>query len=68
MAPYLLSDERRFLLRLTDWRVRVWHRLRQDPFQENVVGETEIFGGGSIMVWGSFSHDHKLDRKILDKL
>ena len=44
------SDESRFLLRFTDGRVRVWRRRGQDPFQDNVVAGTEMFGGGSIMV------------------
>ena len=26
----------------------------------NVVAGTEMFGGGSIKVWGCFSHDYKL--------
>ena len=59
------SDERRFLLRFTDGRVRVWRRRGQDPFQDNVVAETEMFGGGSIMVWGCFSNDNKLDLKVV---
>ena len=59
------SNESRFLLRFTDWRVRVWRRRGQDPFQDNVVAETEKFGGGSIMVWGCFSHNHKLDLKVV---
>ena len=44
------SDESRFLLRFTDQRVRVWRRRGQGPFQDNVVAEIEMFGGGSIMV------------------
>ena len=62
------SDESRFLLRFTDGRVRVWRRRGQDHFQDTVVGETEMFGGGSIMVGGCFSHDHKLDLKVVRKL
>ena len=50
------SDESRFLLHFTDGRVRVWRRRGQDPFQDNVVAETEMVGGGSIMVWGCFSN------------
>ena len=52
------SDESRFLLRFTESCARVWRRRGRDPFQDNVVAETEMFGGGSIM-WGCFSHDHK---------
>lgn len=59
------SDESRFLLQFTDGRVRVWRRRGQDPFQDNVVAETEMFGGGSIMVWGCFTYDHKLQLKVV---
>ena len=59
------SDESRFLLRFTDRLVPIWRRSGQDPFQDNVVVETEMFNGGSIMVWGCFSHDHKLDLKVV---
>ena len=59
------SDESRFLLRFTDGRVRVWRRGGHDPFQNNFVGETEMFGGGSIMVWDCFSHGHKLDLRVV---
>ena len=43
----------------------IWRRRGQDPFQDNVVGETETLGGGSIMVWGCFSQNHKLDLKVV---
>ena len=55
----------RFLLRFTDGRARVWRRRGGDPFQDNVVAETEMFGGGSVMVWSCFSHDHKLDLVVV---
>ena len=54
------SEEIRFLFRFTDGRARVWRRCGGDPFQDNVVAETELFRGGSVMVWGCFSHGHKL--------
>ena len=44
-----------------DGRASVSGRPGQDPFQDNVVTESEMFLGGYIMVWGCFSHDHKLD-------
>ena len=56
------SDESRFLLRFTEWRVRIWRRRGQDPFQDNVVGEVEMFIG---VVWGCFSYDHKLELKVV---
>ena len=55
------SDESRFLWRFTDGRARGWRRHGRYPFQDNVVAEIEVFGGGSVMVWSCFSHDHKLD-------
>ena len=53
------------MLRFTDGRVRVWRGRGHDSFQDNVVGKTEMFGGGSIMAWGCFSYDHKLDLKVV---
>ena len=58
------SDESRFLPRFTDVRIRIWRRRGQVLFQDNVVGEVEMLGGGSMMVWGCFSHDHKLELKV----
>ena len=48
-----------------DERARVWRRREGDPFQDNVVAEIEMFGGGSVMVWGCFNHDHKLDLVVV---
>ena len=45
--------------------MRVWRRRGQDPFQDNGVAETKMFDGGSIIMWGSFSHDHKLDLVVV---
>ena len=65
MAPYLLVRRELFSVTLMDGHVRVWRRRGQDLFQDNVVAESKMFGGGSIMVWGCFSHDHKLDLKVV---
>ena len=48
-----------------DGRVCVWRRCGQDPFQDTIIAETEMLSGGSVMVWGCFSHDHKLDLKVV---
>ena len=40
-------------------------RYGVDNIQDNVVAETEMFGGRSIMVWDCFSHDRKLDLKVV---
>ena len=34
-------------------------------FQDNVVVETDMVDSASIMVWGCFSHDNKLDLKVV---
>ena len=54
------SDESRFLLHMTDGRVRVW-RQRGTAYAQRNIQETVPFGGGSVMVWGCVSHDCKLD-------
>ena len=59
------SDESRLVLCYMDGRVCASRRRGQVPFQDNVVAKTKMFGGGSIMVWGCFSHDHKLDFKVV---
>ena len=65
MAPYLLVRREQFSVTLYGWACSHRCRCGQDPFQDNVVGEVEMFGGGSIMVWGCFSHDHKLELKVV---
>jgi transposase len=45
------SDERRFLLHVTNGRVRVWRQPNTAYAERNIV-ETVTFGGGSVMVWG----------------
>ncbi|KAK7098382.1 hypothetical protein V1264_002693 [Littorina saxatilis] len=54
------SDESRFLLRVTDGRLRVW-RHRNTAYTPRNIRQTVPFGGGSVMVWGCISHDCKLD-------
>ena len=34
-------------------------------FQDNVVADTDMFDSAPIMVWGCFSHDNKLDLKVV---
>jgi IS30 family transposase len=45
------SDESRFLLHVTDGRVRVWRQPNTAYAERNIV-ETVPLGGGSVMVWG----------------
>ena len=54
------SDESRFLLHVVDGRVRVWRHPGTAYAPRNIM-PTVPYGGGSVMVWGCFSHDCKLD-------
>ena len=54
------SDESRFLLHMTDGRLRV-RRRPNEACNQQMIYETEPFGGGSVMVWGCISYDCKLD-------
>ena len=49
----VFSDESRFTLRFADGRVRVWRRPRE-RYAQCCVQDVDRFGGGSVMVWGSF--------------
>lgn len=49
----VFSDESRFTLRFADGRVRVYRR-RGERYAQVCVREVDRFGGGSVMVWGSF--------------
>ena len=55
-----LFDEGRFLLHVTNGRVRVWRQPNTAYAERNIV-ETVPVGGGSVMVWGCVSYDCKLD-------
>ena len=54
------SDENRFLLHVTDGRMRVW-RHKNTAYTTRNIQPTVPYGGGSIMVWRCISHDCKLD-------
>ena len=54
------SDESRFLLHVTDGRMRVW-RHKNTTYTPRNIQHTVPYGGGSVMVWGCISHDCKLD-------
>ena len=53
------SDESRFLLHVTDGRMRVW-RLRNNACVPRNIHPTVPYGGGSVVIWGCVSHDCKL--------
>ena len=55
-----LSEESRFLLHVTDGRMRVW-RHKNTIYTPRNIQPTVPYGGGSVMVWGCISHNCKLD-------
>jgi hypothetical protein len=54
------SDESRFLLHVTDGRMRVW-RHKNTAYIPRNIQPTVPYGGGSVMVWGCISHNCKLN-------
>jgi len=60
----LFTDESRFCLFENDARIRIWRR-RRERFEANHVDPTRAFGGGSVMVWGGISMNHRTDLVIL---
>jgi len=48
------SDESRFLLRLSDGRVRIW-RKQNENLDPSYLVTTVQAGSGGVMVWGTFS-------------
>ena len=64
-ASVLFTDESRFNLRRSDGRVRVYRR-RGERFRDACVVENELFGGGSVMIWGGISPQHKTDVRVID--
>jgi transposase len=54
------SDDSRFLLHVTDGRMRVW-RHENTAHTPRYIQPTVHYGGCSVMVWGCISHDCKLD-------
>lgn len=58
------TDESRFCLYGNDARIRIWRRRRQ-RFAQNHVDPTRAFGGGSVMVWGGISMNHRSDLVII---
>ena len=61
----VFSDESRFTLSRADGRVRVWRRVGE-RYANNCVLEADRFGGGSVMVWAAFSHDHRTPLHFFD--
>lgn len=57
-SQVLFTDESRFTVSFSDGRARVWRR-QGERFIDGAVQERDRFGGGSVMVWGGFSHHHR---------
>ena len=54
------SDQNRFLLHVTDGRMRVW-RHKNTAYSPRNIYPTVLYGGSSVVVWGCISRDCKLD-------
>ncbi|KAF2880860.1 hypothetical protein ILUMI_25315 [Ignelater luminosus] len=62
----LFTDESRFCLFHSDARVRVWRR-RGQRLERQCVNPRRAFNGGSVMVWGGVSYDHRTDLVIIPR-
>jgi len=60
----LFIDESRFCLFENDASIRIWRR-RRERFEANHIVPTRAYGGGSVMVWGGISMNHRIDLMIL---
>ena len=58
------TDESRFTLFRPDGRRRIYRR-RRERFADASVTEVDMFGGGSVMVWGGISHGVKSPLVVL---
>ncbi|PIC48847.1 hypothetical protein B9Z55_007677 [Caenorhabditis nigoni] len=56
----VFSDEKKFNLDGPDGNCFYWRDLRQDPR----IFSRRNFGGGSVMLWGAFCHNKKLELKF----
>ena len=61
----MFSDESRFNLDFADGRIRVWRRLHERPYHCTIKQHDSV-GGGSVMVWGGITYDHRTDLVRLD--
>lgn len=57
-SQVVFTDESRFSLQHPDGRTRVWRR-RGERFREDCIQPVTPYGGGSVMVWGGFSAQHR---------
>lgn len=59
------SDESRFCVSHVDGRTRIWRR-RGERFADCCITETDRWGGGSVMVWGAISAQHRSELHVFD--
>lgn len=64
-SSVLFSDESRFSLQFSDGRERVYRRPGE-RFADVNVNQRLPFGGGSVMVWGAFSFNHRTPLYVID--
>lgn len=58
------TDESRYGVHHVDGRIRVWRRSHEKYLPECMIAKVQG-RGGTLMVWGGFSHDHKLPLQIV---
>ena len=64
-SSVLWSDESRFHLRHSDGRTRVWRR-RGERYVDPCIQETDHWGGGSVMIWGGISLNHRTPLVVIN--
>ena len=61
----VFTDESRFCLNMHDARAKVWRR-RAERYSNCCVRQTDIWGGGSVMVWGGILWRHKTPLIVIE--
>ena len=64
-ATVLFTDESRFLLDMLDRRRRVWRR-RGERYANCAIVEHDLYGGGSLIVWGGISVRSRTELFVLN--
>lgn len=62
----LFTDESRFALTTGDGRIRVYRRRNERYAEACTLQRDSYGGGGSIMVWGGISHDHRTPLVVIE--
>ena len=62
----LFSDESRFSLTTADGRLMVYRRRNERYAEACMLQRDSYGGGGSIMVWGGISHDHRTALVVIE--